>query len=80
MAPRAGLEDSLLRSPRRSLPARSLDRASAMGVVSLSATHPSIENVIIVIGIIPGVSRLIRGTVLSEKNNQYVEAAQAVLA
>lgn len=41
---------------------------------------PSMTNVIIVIGIgiIPGVARIVRGSVLAEKHNQYVEAARAV--
>jgi peptide/nickel transport system permease protein len=41
---------------------------------------PSLFNVILVvaIGIIPGVARVVRGAVLSERRNQYVEAAQAV--
>jgi len=48
-------------------------------MIIISVLGPSIENVIIVIGIgiIPGVSRVIRGAVLSEKQNQYIEAAQA---
>jgi peptide/nickel transport system permease protein len=41
---------------------------------------PSIRNVILAIalGIIPGVARVVRGAALSEKNNQYVEAARAM--
>jgi ABC-type dipeptide/oligopeptide/nickel transport system permease subunit len=41
---------------------------------------PSLQTLIIAIGIaiIPGVARVIRGAVLSERNNQYVEAAQAL--
>jgi peptide/nickel transport system permease protein len=41
---------------------------------------PSITNVILVvaIGIIPGVARVVRGSVLSERQNQYVEAARAL--
>jgi peptide/nickel transport system permease protein len=48
-------------------------------LIIISVLGPSIQNVIIVIGIgiIPGVSRVIRGAVLSEKQNQYIEAAQA---
>ncbi len=40
---------------------------------------PSLFNVILVIaiGIVPGVARVVRGAVLSERRNQYVEAAQA---
>ncbi len=41
---------------------------------------PSIQNVILVvaIGIIPGVARVVRGSVLAERRNAYVEAAQAM--
>jgi ABC-type dipeptide/oligopeptide/nickel transport system permease subunit len=41
---------------------------------------PSIGNVILVIaiGIVPGIARVIRGATLSEKTNQYVEAARAL--
>jgi ABC-type dipeptide/oligopeptide/nickel transport system permease subunit len=34
--------------------------------------------VVIAIGIVPPITRVIRGAVLSERNNQYVEAARAV--
>ena len=49
-------------------------------LIIISVLGPSMKNVIIVIGvgIVPGVSRVIRGAVLAEKQNQYVEAAQAV--
>ncbi len=42
--------------------------------------EPSLRNVIIVIAIviIPGVARVIRGAALAERNNQYIEAAQAL--
>jgi peptide/nickel transport system permease protein len=48
-------------------------------LIIISVLGPSLRNVIIVIGvgIIPGVSRVIRGAVLAEKQNQYIEAAQA---
>jgi peptide/nickel transport system permease protein len=38
---------------------------------------PSVQTLMIAIGIaiIPGVTRVVRGSVLSERNNQYVEAA-----
>jgi ABC-type dipeptide/oligopeptide/nickel transport system permease subunit len=41
---------------------------------------PSIQNVILAIslGIIPGVARVIRGATLSEKNNQYIDAARSM--
>jgi peptide/nickel transport system permease protein len=32
----------------------------------------------IMLGIIPGVTRVVRGAALAEKNNQYVEAARAI--
>jgi len=49
-------------------------------LIIISVLGPSITNVVIVIGIgiIPGVSRVIRGAVLAEKQNQYVGAAQAM--
>ncbi len=42
--------------------------------------EPSLRNVIIVIGIVivPGNARVIRSAALAERNNQYVEAAQAL--
>ncbi len=41
---------------------------------------PSLQTLIIAVGlaIIPGVTRVVRGAVLSERNNQYVEAALAL--
>ena len=49
-------------------------------LIIISVLGPSIENVVIVIGvgIVPGVSRVIRSAVLAEKQNQYIEAAQAM--
>jgi peptide/nickel transport system permease protein len=49
-------------------------------LVVIRVLGPSITNVIIVvaIGIIPGVARVVRGAVLSERQNQYVEAARSV--
>jgi peptide/nickel transport system permease protein len=48
-------------------------------LIIISVLGPSLKNVIIVIGvgIVPGVSRVIRGAALAEKQNQYIEAAQA---
>ena len=42
--------------------------------------EPSLRNVIIVIGIVivPGNARVIRSAALSQRNNQYIEAAQAL--
>jgi len=41
---------------------------------------PSVQTLVIAVGIaiIPGVTRVVRGAVLSERNNQYVEAARAL--
>ena len=49
-------------------------------LIVVQVLGPSMRNVILVIalGIIPGVSRVVRGAVLSERNNQYVEAARAL--
>jgi peptide/nickel transport system permease protein len=49
-------------------------------LVVIRVLGPSITNVILVvaIGIIPGVARVVRGAVLSERQNQYVEAARAI--
>ncbi|HEY8489923.1 MAG TPA: ABC transporter permease [Dehalococcoidia bacterium] len=49
-------------------------------LILVTVLGPSMRNVILVIGIgiIPGVSRVVRGAVLSEKQNQYVEAARAL--
>jgi peptide/nickel transport system permease protein len=49
-------------------------------LIIISVLGPSIQNVVFVIGvgIVPGVSRVIRGAVLAEKQNQYIEAAQAM--
>lgn len=49
-------------------------------IIIIGVLGPSIRNVIIVIGIgiIPGIARVVRGAVLSERNNQYVEAAQTL--
>ncbi len=49
-------------------------------LILVSLLHPSMWTVIlaIAVGIVPGVARVIRGATLSEKNNQYVEAARAM--
>lgn len=49
-------------------------------LIVIRVLGPSIVNVILVvaIGIIPGVARVVRGAVLSERQNQYVEAARAI--
>jgi len=72
-----GLVDSLIQ--------RSVDTAIAFPgllllLIIVQALGPSFRTVIIaiMIGIIPGVTRVVRGAALSEKNNQYVEAARAI--
>jgi len=64
---------------------RSVDTALAFPQLLLllilaSVLHPSFSTVVIaiMIGIIAPVARIVRGAVLSEKNNQYVEAARAL--
>lgn len=49
-------------------------------LIIVQALGPSMWTVIfaIIIGIIPGVTRVVRGAALSEKNNQYVEAARSI--
>jgi peptide/nickel transport system permease protein len=49
-------------------------------LIVIRVLGPSITNVILVvaIGIVPGVSRVVRSAVLSERQNQYVEAARAL--
>lgn len=48
-------------------------------LVLISVLGPSIQSVILVIAvaIVPNVARIIRGQVLSEVNNQYIDAARA---
>ncbi|HET9201038.1 MAG TPA: ABC transporter permease [Dehalococcoidia bacterium] len=49
-------------------------------IIIIGVLGPSIRNVVIVIaiGIIPGIARVVRGACLSEKQNQYIEAAHTV--
>jgi peptide/nickel transport system permease protein len=63
---------------------RSVDTAIAFPqlillLIVIRVLGPSIVNVILVIaiGIVPGVARVVRGAVLSETRNAYVEAARA---
>ncbi len=63
---------------------RSVDTAIAFPqiillLIVIRVLGPSINNVIIVvaIGIVPGVARVVRGAVLSERQNAYIEAARA---
>lgn len=48
-------------------------------LIITQALGPSYWTIVIalMLAVIPGVTRVVRGTVLSEKNNQYVEAARA---
>ena len=48
-------------------------------LIITQALEPSYETVVFALSlaVIPGVTRVVRGAVLSEKNNQYVEAARA---
>ena len=50
-----------------------------LALIMVAVVGSSIVNLMVVVGIaiIPGVGRIIRGIVLSEKQNQYVEAARA---
>jgi peptide/nickel transport system permease protein len=54
--------------------------ALILALIMISAFGNSITNLMIVIGIaiVPGVGRIMRGVVLSEKQTQYVEAARTV--
>jgi ABC-type dipeptide/oligopeptide/nickel transport system permease subunit len=49
-------------------------------LIIIAALGASIQNVVIAIGvgIVPGVQRVVRGAVLSEKQNMYIEAARAL--
>jgi len=49
-------------------------------LIIVQALGPSQRTVVlaIMLGIIPGVTRVVRGAALSEKNNQYVEAARSI--
>lgn len=51
-----------------------------LALIMVAVVGSSITNLMIVVGIaiIPGVGRVVRGVVLSEKQNQYVEAARAI--
>lgn len=64
---------------------RTVDTAIAFPALLLllilaAVLGPSMRTIIIAVGIaiIPGVARVVRGAVLSERNNQYVEAARAL--
>jgi len=80
-----GLVSGYMGGPVDSAVQRLLDSLQAFPalvllLIIIRLLGPSLENVVLVIGlgIIPGVIRIVRGAVLSEKNNAYVEAARAV--
>lgn len=54
--------------------------AIVLGLAIVTALEPSVRNIIIAIGIIsaPGFSRVVRGSVLSVKENMYIEAAKSL--
>src|SRR4029077_7600396 len=63
---------------------RAVDTAIAFPVLLLlliivQALGPSFKTIVFALSlaVIPGVTRVVRGAVLSEKNNQYIEAARA---
>ena len=63
---------------------RTVDAAIAFPALLLlliitQALGPSFKTIVfaLMLAVIPGVTRVVRGAVLSEKNNQYVEAARA---
>jgi ABC-type dipeptide/oligopeptide/nickel transport system permease subunit len=63
---------------------RTVDAAIAFPALLLlliitQALGPSFRTIVValMLAVIPGVTRVVRGSVLSEKNNQYVEAARA---
>ncbi len=64
---------------------RMVDTAIALPIliwllIIVRVLGPSMQNVIIVValGTIPGVTRIIRGAALAQKNNQYIEAVRSV--
>ena len=72
-----GIVDSMIQ--------RSVDTAIAFPgllllLIIVQVLGPSFWTVVVAImlGIIPGVTRVIRGAALSERNNQYVEAARSI--
>ncbi len=73
----SGIVDSMIQ--------RAVDTAIAFPgllllLIIVQAFNPSFWTVVlaIMLGIIPGVTRVVRGAALSEKNNQYVEAARSI--
>jgi peptide/nickel transport system permease protein len=51
-----------------------------LALIMVAVVGSSITNLMVVVGIaiIPGIGRIIRGVVLSERQNQYVEAARTI--
>jgi len=71
-----GFTDSLI---QRTVDAAIAFPALLLLLIITQALGPSFSTIVfaLMIAVIPGVTRVVRGTVLSEKNNQYVEAARA---
>lgn len=51
-----------------------------LALIMIAVVGPSIRNLMVIVGlaIIPGIGRIVRGIVLSEKENAYVEAARTL--
>jgi ABC-type dipeptide/oligopeptide/nickel transport system permease subunit len=71
-----GFTDSLI---QRTVDAAIAFPALLLLLIITQALGPSFKTIVfaLMLAVIPGVTRVVRGTVLSEKNNQYVEAARA---
>lgn len=71
-----GFTDSLI---QRTVDAAIAFPALLLLLIITQALGPSFSTIVfaLMLAVIPGVTRVVRGTVLSEKNNQYVEAARA---
>jgi peptide/nickel transport system permease protein len=79
-----GIVSGYFGGPIDSLIQRSVDTAIAVPALLLlllltQALGPSFRTIVfaLMLAVIPGVVRVIRGAVLSEKNNQYIESARA---
>jgi ABC-type dipeptide/oligopeptide/nickel transport system permease subunit len=71
-----GLTDSIF---QRTVDAAIAFPALLLLLIITQALGPSYRTIIfaLMLAVIPGVTRVVRGAVLSEKNNQYIEAARA---
>lgn len=71
-----GITDSLF---QRTVDAAIAFPALLLLLIITQALGPSYRTIVfaLMLAVIPGVTRVVRGAVLSEKNNQYVEAARA---